>query len=653
MERLATSQPRSPSEAVGRIISTTLAALSPPPSLTVSEWADAERVLSSEASAEPGRWDTSRVPYMRAVMDAMTEPGISRVVVAKASQVAYTETIGNVLGYFIDQDATSILVIQPTLEMGEAWSKDRLQPMLRDTPCLADMISAPQSRETSNTLRQKQFPGGRLAIVGANSPAGLASRPVRIVLADEVDRWPVSAGSEGDPLALAAKRQATFWNRKTLIGSTPTLKGISVIWREWENSDMRKFYVPCPDCDHRQVLIWANVRWDKSADGKHLPHTAHYVCEHCGSVWDDARRHDAVSRGEWRATAEGAPGVAGFHISALMSPWVMLSSVVQEFLAAKRDPALLQVWTNTTLGEPFEQEREKIESTPLLSRCENYGDQSIPSGALFLTAGVDVQGDRLEVSIFAWGAHEESWAVRHVVLPGDPAQQHVWDLLDEVLRAPYHNEDGREKRVKATCIDVGGHHQHAVLQYCRRRRGVLPIKGVAGPRPIFPPRSSRTKINQRIFLLGVDTAKDTLYARLRFAEPGPGFIHFPVGGAFDAEYFAQLTSEEVQTRYNEGRPYRVWMLPPGKRNEALDCAVYALAARHATRIRLDIALPKPRPPTPKPPPPLASIEEFAEAAGKAHPEPPPPPPAAQPKYRSPPRRGRAVVRSAYLARFNQ
>jgi phage terminase large subunit GpA-like protein len=572
--------------ALRRVVGRILAALAPPPTLTVSQWADRDRRLSAESSAEPGKWDTGRTEYLRGVMDALSDPIITRVVVAKASQIGYTEMLNNTLGYYIDQDPCPILVVQPSLEMAEAWSKDRLSPMLRDTPCLVDKVQSPLSRDSGNTLRQKVFSGGRLAIVGANSPAGLASRPVRVVIADEVDRFPTSAGSEGDPLALAAKRQGTFWNRKTLLGSTPTLKETSVIWREWLASDMRRYMVPCPECDHEQALVWANVKWDKTDDKRHLPSTAYYTCEFCGAVWMDADRHDAVSKGRWVATNPDVVGIAGFHIPGFLSPWLSLTDIVSEFLAARKDPALLQVWGNTVLGEPHEQAQEMIEGSSLLRRGENYGPQSIPDAVQLLTAGVDVQGDRLEVQIVGWAAYEESYAVRYEVLPGDPAQGLVWEQLSHVLGESYHTDTGRELRCRVTCIDTGGHHQHHVMTYClaNRRRHVFPIKGVAGPKPIWPHRVSRTKNNSHIWMVGVDTAKDTLYGRLRIASPGPSYMHFPSGGAFDQEYFAQLTSEVVRTRYSQGRPYRVWVLPPGKRNEALDTAVYCLAARHATRI---------------------------------------------------------------------
>ena len=225
-----------------------------------------------------------------------------------------------------------------------------------------------------------------------------------------------------------------------------------------------------------------------------------------------------------------------------------------------------------------------------------------PGGWQTGTAGVDVQGDRLEVQIIGWAAYEESFAIRYEVLPGDPAQSHVWQLLDHVLSESYHSDTGRELRVRVTCVDTGGHFSHSVHTYCqqRRRRNVFPIKGLAGPRPIWPHRVSRTKDNSHIWMIGVDTAKDAIYGRLRIPVPGPSYMHFPAGGAFDAEYFAQLSSEVVRTRYQQGRPYRVWVLPPGRRNEALDTAAYALAGRHA--LRIPILLPRPEPRSSSSPP---------------------------------------------------
>jgi phage terminase large subunit GpA-like protein len=600
--------------AVAALVRDTTKVLSPPPTLTVSEWSDEKRQLSSESSAEPGRWRTSRVPYMRDVMDAVNDPAIEKIVVAKAAQVAYTETINNVLGYFIDQDPAPILIIQPTLDMAETWSKDRLAPMLRDTPALANRVHDPKSRDSGNTIRQKLFPGGRLTVIGANSPSGLASRPIRIVLADEIDRWPISAGGgdgkgAGDPLSLAGTRQTTFWNRKTLLGSTPLHRLTSVVWREFLASDRRRYFVPCPHCDAPQTLRWQNVQWDKGPNGEHMPETAHYVCEHCGAVWDDAERHDAITRGEWKAERPGGK-VAGFHIPGFLSPWLTLEEIVRKFLAAKDDPALLQQVVNEVFGEPWEEKADKLDASAFSARGESYSAQSVPDGVLLVTAGVDVQVNRLEVQVVGWGRDEESWIIAYEVIYGDPAQPEIWGELDELLLAPLRSESGRELRIRACCIDVGDTpHAHGALQFCktRQRRRIFPTKGMAGPRIIFPKRASRTKTNDLIYLIGVDTAKAALYGRLKIDKAGPAYVHFPAGQGFDDEYFAQLTSEQVVTRKREGRPYRVWVpKKAGARNEALDTAVYALAARMSIPIRLSGEVPH------IPPPPPVEVDEGIE-----------------------------------------
>jgi phage terminase large subunit GpA-like protein len=562
-----------------------------PPRLTISEWADQERRLSPENSAEPGRWHTSRAEYQRGIMDSITDIHTRTVVAMKANQVGWTEVIGNVVGYFMEHDPCPILVVQPTLEAAEGWSKERLALMIRDTPALRDKVNDPRSRDSGNTVRSKEYPGGRISIVGANSASGLASRPIRFVLADEVDKYDVSAGTEGDPLTLASKRQQTFWNARTLMGSTPGLKITSRIWREWERSDQRKFFVPCPTCGSRQTIRWENVRWDRGDAREHLAHTAHYVCEGSGCVWTDVDRWRAVSSGEWRATAKGEPGIVGFHVPAFISPWVTLESVVREFLAVRKDPWRLQVWVNTVLAEPWEEAAEKVDATSLYSRGENYGPESLPDAVQLATAGVDVHGDRLEVQVIGWGYREESWVAQYEIIWGDPSQVLVWDQLDAILLQKLRTVSGREVRVRAACVDSGGHHGAEVFAYCNKRKGrrVFPIKGIAGSRPIWPKRSSRTGRNkEQVFLIGVDTGKDAIYGRLRgIGKPGPGYVHFPVGDGFDAKYFDQLTSERVVTRKRMGHPYRVWELPAGRRNEVLDTFNYALAARLSTGLKLD------------------------------------------------------------------
>jgi phage terminase large subunit GpA-like protein len=570
--------------------------------LSISEWADRERRLSPEISAEPGRWRTSRAEYLRGIMDCISDPGVETVVVMKSAQVGMTECLGNVCGYYMDQDPAPILVIQPTLEVAEAWSKDRLATMIRDTPCLTGKVRDPRSRDSGNTLRHKEYSGGRLTIIGANSPVGLRSRSIRVVLADEVDAYPPSAGTEGDPLTLAAVRQQTFWNRKTVIASTPLHKVTSTVFRLWSQSDQRRYYVPCPHCDHQQVLVWHQVRWDKSDAGAHQPDTACYVCEECGALWTDVERWSAISRGRWQIEAPAMP-IVGFHVSGLMSPWLRLEDIVRKFLVAKGDAYLMQTWSNTVLGEPFEEERESVAASGLIARCEPYGPESVPDACRILVGGCDVQDNRLEISVWGFGARNESWLITHEILHGDPALPQLWDELDQFLRLQFTRQDGNLMRIMACCVDSGGHHAASVFGFCRahHRRRIFPTKGVAGSRPIWNARPSRAgyKGADRVYLIGVDTAKDAIYSRLRIDKPGAGFVHFPTLDIVDERYFDQLVAEHVVTRKREGRSYRQWVLPGNKLNEALDCAVLALGALRATNYRLDAepaAQPAPSPP---------------------------------------------------------
>ena len=513
-------------------------------------------------------------------MDALSEPSIHTVVVQSSAQVGKTEVVLNVLGFYIDQDPAPILTLQPTLEMGQAFSKDRLAPMLRDTPALHGKVKDARARDSGNTLLHKTFPGGHITIAGANSAASLASRPIRVLLADEVDRYPLSAGTEGDPISLARKRTTTFWNRKILLVSTPTVKGQSRIEAAFKESDQRVFEVPCPDCDEFQRLTWGQVRWPEGRPGD-----AEYCCTECGSIWSDAQRWGAVRKGRWTAQAE-FNGVAGFHLSELYSPWRKLGETAQDFVESKADPERLRAWVNTALGETWEDRGETVDGSSLTRLTEAYGPDDLPDGVLFATAGVDTQGDRLEVEIVGWGEAEESFGIAYHVIYGDPAQDSVWQELDAILLESYRTVEGRPIRVTAAAIDSGGHHAEAVLRFCRDRfrRRVYAIKGMGGQgKPIWPLRASKSKTRDSVFMVGVDTAKDTVYSRFKIENPGPGYCHLPADPAtgYDDDWMAQVTSEQRMTRYREGKPYTVWVLPKGKRNEALDCRVYATAAMKA------------------------------------------------------------------------
>ena len=542
----------------------------------MSQWADQYRRLSSEASAEPGVWRTSRAPYQRGIMDAVTDETVKEVWIQKSAQVGWTEILNNVIGYHVHQDPAPMLLVQPTLEMAESWSKDRFAPMVRDTPALAERIADPKARDSGNTLLHKKFTGGHLTVAGANSPSGLASRPIRIVLFDEVDRYPSSAGTEGDPISLGRKRTATFWSRKVLAGSTPTIKGSSRIEAGFESGDQRFYYVPCPHCGEFQRLVWAQVKWPEGQ-----PELAEYVCVACGAILTEADKAEMLQAGEWRGSKPFS-GIASFHISELYSPWSTWAEMAVAFIQAKRFPETLQTWINTALGETYEERGEQVETVGLAQRREPYTAQSIPQQVLMLTAGVDVQDDRLEVTIVGFGKDEETWIVEHGVLRGDPGSDSLWHDLDGYMARKRETEDGRPLLMEAQAIDSGGHFTQQVYAYCAKRkaRRVWAIKGAGGfGRLIWPKSAGRAgKTSAQVFIVGVDTAKDVLYGRMkRVHQPGAGYIHFPV--SVDEVYFDQLTAETLIYRMVQGRRVRSYKpRSSGSRTEALDCLVYAYAA---------------------------------------------------------------------------
>ena len=514
-------------------------------------------------------------------MDSISDPSIKDIVIMAGSQVGKTEMLLNIVGYHISQDPAPMLVVQPTLEMAQSFSKDRLAPMLRDTPCLKGKVKDPRSRDANNTTTHKVFPGGHVSLVGSNSPSGLASRPIRIVLCDEVDRYPPSAGSEGDPIQLARKRSATFWNRKIVMVSTPTNKGASRIEQAFEESDKRYYLVPCEDCGEEQKLKWSNVKWEKDK-----PETACYVCEGCGSIWDDAKRFRAIRNGKWEAT-EDFKGVAGFHISGLYSSWTPLADGVRDFLSAKKMTETLRVWTNVYLAESWEDQGERVDDFAVAERSEPFGEL-LDSNILVITCGVDVQDDRIELEVVGWGREEESWSIDYRTLYGDPSTPQLWNDLDTILKSTYKTEDGRTIGIRATCVDSGGHYTQAVYNFVRPREGkrIFAIKGMAGEtRPIVsrPTRNNIGKI--RLFTLGVDNIKELIFSRLKITEVGAGYCHFPDDRP--DEYFKQLaSSEKIVTKFHKGFPRREFV-KTRTRNEALDCRVYSIGAFSILNLNLN------------------------------------------------------------------
>jgi len=579
----------------------------PPPKLTLSQWSDGNRYLPAESSAEPGRWRTDRVEYLRGVMDAISEPTIETVVFKKASQVGASEVAVNAIGYFIDHDPSPMLMFQPRDKDAEDFSKDRIAPTIRDTPCLRAKISDPKSRDSGNTILHKNFPGGKLVIGSAQSPAGLSSHSVRFVNFDEVDRYERSAGTEGDPIDLGRTRARNFWNRKFYLSSSPKTKLLSRIEPAWLESDQRFFFVPCnnPKCGHPHRLTFENFVYEA---GK--PETAALACPQCGHRHRTHERNQIVKRCApdadgrrpigvdgmpigWRAT-QPFRGVAGFHISAFYSPWVTLKQIAEMWEKAKDVPERRQVFINTVLGECYEETSDEFEWSVLAERAEEY-PYPVPFGVLALTAGVDTQPDRLECEIVGWNEHGESWNIEYFVIYGDPdiesgQADSPWDeLLQVVKERGYRHACNYELRVYATAIDSGGRNTSAVYNFCKGRKSqrIFAIKGVSGEdKPIAgtPNRKKTGKSRRQVDLypVGVDQAKATLYRRFKVETPGrPGYCHFPKARTED--FFKQIASETVVTRFVKGFPRREWTLPSGQRNEALDCRVYAMAAMEIVR----------------------------------------------------------------------
>lgn len=552
-------------------------ALRPPPTMTVSQWAEQYRYTSPEASSDRGKWRNR--PFQAEPMDCLSPSHPCHVVVLMmASQVMKTEIGLNWLGYIIHMDPGPALFVYPKGDATDMFSKDRLAPMLRDTPVLKGRVADARARNSDNTIESKRFTGGQISIVSPNSPTNLAGRPIRYLFCDEVDRYKASSGTEGDPITLAMQRTSEFsWNYKALLASSPTIKG-SKIEQEYEASDQRKPYVPCPlpECGEFQVLYFDRLEWP---EGK--PKEAAYRCVKCQQLIPSHKQPLMLARGEWRAT-NPASDIPGFWISQMYSTRKTWGDLAREFLKAKKDPENLKAFTNTVLAQPWEDQHEKkIDHHALAGRCEHYS--VLPPEVAVLTLGVDTQDNRLEASLWGWGRDEESWSFRHFIIPGDPDKPDVWRALDAILTDEYEHESGLTLRIAACCIDSAGGHEASVYRFTKERnsRRVWATKGRAGEHPVWPRKISRGgKERAPLYLVGVDAAKNTIYSRLTIQERGPGYVHFPNSVEHGPEFFEQLTSERKHFRYRNGYRISEWRKDAGVRNEVLDCAVYAYAALH-------------------------------------------------------------------------
>jgi phage terminase large subunit GpA-like protein len=568
----------------------------PPSKLPMSQWADRYRVLSSESSAEPGQWVTAKAPYEKDIMDAISDPWTPKVAVQKASQLGITDCgILNSVGYFMTEDPCPILVVQPTVEMAEAFSTDRLAPMIRDSPRLTPLIADPKSRDSGNTLRRKSFKGGYIALAGANSAATLSGRPVRVALFDDVDRYPASAGTEGNPLQLGIARTSAFWNRKIVIISSPGIKGVSHIEREMAQSTQEHWYLPCAMCGFMQVLAWDRIRFTDLA----------HRCVNCGE--HTFKYQWLMGKGEWRAhRPKDELGrkvtTRGFYLSGLYNPWIEWDILRDEFIRAVRaneegDVEPLKAFNNTRLGELHDDTGQKVEVDLYKERREVYVGE-VPAGVLVLTAGVDVHERTINYEVVGWGKGRESWGIEYGILDGDPREDDVWKLLDEaVFRRVFTTHDDKRMRAKKICVD-SGYASDFVYHYTKLRQPrCVSVRGEGGlGKPFIKGAGTLTKSNNaRLFTLGVDSGKEEIVNRLIVPSAGAGYCHFPKHPndepcrGYDEEYFKGLTAERRIVKSKNGFPTYMWTKLLSQRNEPFDCRNYALAgvALPMTGIKLE------------------------------------------------------------------
>lgn len=604
----------------------------PPRDLTVDEWADAYRVLDGGISAEAGNWRTDRTPYMREPMRAFTDPTVEEITVCSPSQVGKSEFELNCIGYIIDQDPSTILYVHPTKQDAEEFSRLRLEPCIKASPTLRDKFKDIKQlgRTAGATVLMKAFPGGMLNFAGSNSSSGLSSKPIRFLIGDELDRWAPSAGKDGDPWELAKKRQITFFNRKRVAVSTPTVKGQSRIEKLYYRGTQERWKTQCPRCGSFHEIKFDDIRfkaepkkerkrisWDISVEG--------WRCPTCHSLIDEhtAKRQPS----EWFPDAPenlASNRARSFWLNGFVSPWSDWKRIIADFLEVKDDPERLQVWKNTTLGELWERRAADFEETALMERAETYPPAAdlpanIPGRAypLLLTCGVDCQHAYLQYEVVGWSRFGESWGIRTGFIQGSPDSDAAWEQLDSVISRAYRFPDGKELRVTATFVDSGdGNFTNEIARRCSDRTyaGVYACKGdgTTGRPFVSPPRQlpigENAKEKYWLYVLGVNAGKSAIMASVAVQSPGPNYMHFPDDEerGYDLRFYSGLLSEVEEVK---GVTVRWVKLPGHERNEALDCRNYARAAYKAINPDFDAleaalspqhSTPSPRPQPPKP-----------------------------------------------------
>ena len=566
----------------------TLQMMRPPRMQSVSEWSDSNRVLVSESSSEPGRWRTDRAPYQREIMDAFTQPGVWLIVIMASAQMGKTELELNMMGRAIDVDPGPMLFVQPTDGFAEDFSKRRVAPMIRACPVLQRKVYEAKSRDAGNTITMKTFPGGSVAFTGANSPTELAGRPVRYVFMDEIDRFPASAGTEGDPLELAERRTETFrHNRKVVKTSTPTVKGASKIEKAYFSGTQEEWHTECPKCKQFSFIKFDNIKFDKeeykdeAGERKYHVRNVRWQCPYCKTELKeyDTKRCPA----KWVAGNPEAleAGVRSFRLNAFMSPWSDWTEICRSFLKAHDDPELLKVFVNTILGESWETRDRSGAPEAMLERREIYNAE-VPTGVLVMTMGIDTQDNRLEYEVVGWGREEQSWGIVKGVIPGRADAPEVWAEIDDLLDREWTMANGMKMRILASFMDSGGHFTQEVYAECAKRqhKRLWAVKGEGGDKPyvrLMKRDNGRDKATR--FIIGVDSGKEAIMYATGVTEPGARYMHYPrdYTCGYDIEYFRGLISEKMVLHRRMGQTVVTWE-KTYDRNEPLDCRNYARAA---------------------------------------------------------------------------
>jgi phage terminase large subunit GpA-like protein len=555
-------------------------ALRPPPDYTISQWADKYRIIASSTSAQGGQWCTDTAPYSRMIMDCIKDTKVEQVTMMMASQVVKTEVLLNACFYYVVCEPSPILWVLPTEGDAQDFSKTRLSPNIQETPVINSVIET-RKKTSDNNILLKNFTGGYINFVGSHKASALASKPIRIIIADEIDRFSRDADGEGNPLKLAQKRTANFWNRKSLLASTPTIENNSPIEKEYNQSSKHRYYVPCPHCGHKEYLKWENVKWSNN-DSR----TARYMCSECGVLWDDDDRHDAIDKGEWIAENPHIVNNIGFHLPRFASKFCYLHEVVSQFINAKDNKKDLKVFVNTVLAETWKEAVEETSPDFLMARAEDYDIDDLPDEVIYLTASCDVQKDRLECMIMGWGDGCDGWVLDYQVIYGLPQEPDVWRKLDNLLASKYYSKELKQDlKISIAAVD-SGYLKDIVYDFCYRKEkscGALffATKGMSDTTKASDFVNTKQRETHQLlrrgnrpFSVGTHQGKTLLHGILNNVSVGHGLWHFP--NKFDLNFYEQLTSEKMYLEYRNGIEFYKWVKENSVRNEVLDTAVLNL-----------------------------------------------------------------------------